>query len=156
MKKIILNYGKYALVDDDVYESVVALGKWWCAFRDNNTYARNKNNIYMHRFILKVEGSQNYVDHKNRNGLDNRRENLRVTNVYNNFLNHRGNPNKKGRSSKFKGVVKAKDCVRWRVYIGLNNKTIYLGSFKKETDAALKYNEKAKELFGEYAYLNEI
>jgi len=63
---------------------------------------------------------------------------------------------RKGVSSKYKGVslIKARD--KWVANIGLKGKVIRLGYYDCEKEAALVYNEKAKELFGEYANLNKL
>lgn len=42
----------------------------------------------------------------------------------------------------------------WLSQIQLNHKTIYIGKFKNELEAALAYDEKAKKLFGQYAKTN--
>lgn len=73
-----------------------------------------------------------------------------ITSAQNSY-NKRGSKNS---SSKYKGVTKVKN--KWVASIGYQNKRYYLGRFKNEDDAALAYNEKAKELFGEYAYINKI
>ena len=62
----------------------------------------------------------------------------------------------KGSSSKYKGVTFDKWTSRWESYIGYNGEKIHLGRYKSEEKAALVYNEKAKELFGEFANLNII
>jgi hypothetical protein len=45
---------------------------------------------------------------------------------------------------------------KWQAYINYNHKRICLGCFDSEEEAALEYNKKAKELFGEFAYINQI
>ncbi len=55
----------------------------------------------------------------------------------------------KNAKENFRGVT-----VRYTARIGFNNKMIIIGTFDKELDAALAYNQKAKELFGEKAVLN--
>lgn len=59
-------------------------------------------------------------------------------------------------SSKYKGIHWKKKDTKWYAQIHKDGIQYYLGSFVYETDAALAYNEKAEELFGEYAYLNLI
>jgi len=98
------------------------------------------------------------VDHINGDTLDNRRANLRVVTKEQNNMNRR---KRKGCSSKYKGVSLDRDHGRalWKAYIGgksTGGKRIILGRFKKERDAALAYNEAAKELFGQYAKLNVV
>ena len=90
------------------------------------------------------------IDHINGNGLDYRKCNLRVCTHQQNLQNQRI---QKG-VSKFKGVCWHKASQKWMAKIKHNYKTIYLGVFNNEIDAAKSYNKKAKELFGEFARLN--
>ena len=85
------------------------------------------------------------VDHKNGDPLDNRRKNLRVCTHRQNCQGRRPNKNC---LSKYKGVSWFKG--KWTAMI--NQK--YLGRFDNEINAAKAYDEKAKELYGEYAYIN--
>lgn len=100
------------------------------------------------------------VDHINHDILDNRRENLRLATSSQNSQNKlKTRDNTK--YSQFKGVCfyayDGKKLARpWRAYIKINGKRQWLGYFQTEADAALAYNEKAKELFGEFALLNDI
>ena len=91
------------------------------------------------------------VDHINRDGLDNRRHNLRFcTNAQNNHCAPYG----KG-TSKYKGVSWQKKSKRWIVSIKHNGKVLSLGRFNGEDEAALAYNKKAQALWGEFAYINK-
>ncbi len=118
-------------------------GKEYLAFKDEN----NKK-VYFHRLIIKARIGQ-FVDHINGNGLDNRRINLRiVTNAQNNY-NRRPKYN-------FKRVFYLKRINKYMASIMFKRKTIYLGVFIRPEDAAKAYNKKAKELFGEFAWLNKI
>lgn len=102
-----------------------------------------------HRLILNAKLPLQ-VDHINGNGLDNRKNNLRmVTSQQNNF-------NRKPINSKYKGVAFHKSCNSWEAKICLNQKRIYIGMFKTDKEAAQAYNLKAIELFGEFAYLNKV
>lgn len=157
MKKILLNkrntgspnYKKYfALVDDEDFERVNAIN--WSIVKPNNTvlYAI-ANNIYMHRFIVDYKE----VDHINHNGLDNRKENLRQSTRQQNSWNKRGIKNG---TSPYKGVSYHTISKKWIAVIGTHFNRTYIGSYKTDIEAARAYNQKAKELFGEYAYLNKI
>ena len=64
--------------------------------------------------------------------------------------------NRNYKKIKYKGVHFNKYNNKWRVRISLNNKLIHLGYFNTEEIAALAYNEKAKELFGDFCYMNEV
>jgi hypothetical protein len=90
-----------------------------------------------------------YIDHINGNPSDNRIENLReCTSKQNNF-----NKKKYGKH-KYKGVYKSYN--RYKVQIMHNGILLYKGQYKTEEEAAIVYNNTAKELFGEFAYLNKI
>lgn len=112
-----------------------------------------RKTIRLHNEILKI----NFVDHKNGNGLDNRRENLRASNHTLNAQNrHKLRPNKQ---SKYKGVIRNKQVltkITWIARIKVNGKQIHLGSFNNELDAAKAYNKAALKYFGEYASLNNL
>lgn len=104
----------------------------------------------MHREIMDVP-KHLVCDHINHNGLDNRKNNLRTCTRQQNTHNQK--PRKKG-TSKYKGVDWNKRQKKWRARIYYRGKCHYLGYFNNEIDAALTYDKKAKELFGEFACLN--
>jgi hypothetical protein len=162
--QIELTQGMQAIVDPEDYEW---LSKWnWHSHKktgnkNNDVYvARVKNkrdNFFMHRLIMEkyhgdITGKQ--IDHINRNQLDNRKENLRVCTRSENLQNRE--KCKSARSSIYRGVSFNKQMGKWTSYICMNEKTKYLGSFSTQEDAALKYNEAARELYGEFAHLNNI
>lgn len=162
MKKILLTKNQFAIVDDEDFEEVNK-HKWCSSFsiytkcyvairvlpkKDND----KKQMLLMHRFILNAP-KEFMVDHINHNSLDNRKINLRLcTNSQNqmNVLKH------KKSLSGYKGVSLNKKNMKWISKIVINKKTINLGYFTDKIEAAKAYNEKAKELFGEFAYLNKL
>jgi hypothetical protein len=118
---------------------------------------RHKCNTSMiHRFLLKPADDM-IVDHINGNKLDNRRCNLRIVDAKQSSYN-KAKFNPTTASSPYKGVSKIvrKSGNVYYVCIKKNGTVHRLGIFKNEEDAARAYNEKAQELFGEYAYLNVI
>ena len=101
------------------------------------------------------------VDHINGDKLDNRRHNLRLATRKDNEANKRKRRTQAGGSttSKYKGVSLMKDKPRtkpWRCLITADGKRMPLGVFATEEAAAEAYNEAAKEVFGEFALLNDI
>jgi hypothetical protein len=111
--------------------------------------------ISMHRVILDPPDGL-VVDHRNGEPLDNRRCNLRLATLEENARNHRKRVTATG--SQFKGVALAKDkwrtAKKWRARIVVDSKSIHLGYFANEVDAAKAYDEAAKIHFGEFARLN--
>jgi len=153
IRLIPLTQGKFAIVHAEDYEWLSQYK--WCALKthDNKFYAvRRKNNktIIMHRQIMNAPAGL-VVDHIDGNGLNNRRTNLRICTQAQNIHNSRPRRN---RSSKYKGVFWNKTNKKWIVTIHKGDKRIYLGGFDDEIEAALAYDRKATELFGEFAYLN--
>jgi len=156
MAQIKLTQGKYTLVDDDLYGW---LNRWkWYALKGNSTYYARRNvckdgkreTIRMHRLILGARTGE-IVDHQNLNGLDNRRCNIRLCTKAQNKQNSR--PVKKSKS-RYKGVTWHKNLNKWMASIMLYYRSIHIGYYKTEVEAAKAYDAKAKKLFGEYAYLN--
>jgi hypothetical protein len=151
-KLIPLTQGKLAIVDAEDYSRLNKL-KWYANRAKRTYYARGTikgTRVGMHRQILTAPPHL-YVDHKNRNGLDNRKSNLRLCTHFQNQQNRRPSLNGK---SKYKGVCWSKRHKKFRARITYNKKSFHLGLFDSEIDAAKAYDKKARELFGEFAYLN--
>jgi hypothetical protein len=158
LKQISLTQGKFALIDDADYEW---LNQWkWHACRWGRTFYarrlyylnRKQNGILMHREILKLKPSNiQETDHIDGNGLNNQRVNLRSCTKGENRFNSKPYRNS---SSRFKGVSRHSINQKWRASITKNGKFNSLGCFIDEVDAARAYDEKAKELFGDFARLN--
>lgn len=156
-RKLKLMQGDVALVDAEDYERV-AQYSWWVKAHPKRVvkYAAGKVGnklVTLHRFILNApKGKQ--VDHKNHNGLDNRRSNLRLCSHSQNI--HRRNMMKVNKTSKYKGVHRYKNGNCWCSAIRVDGKRMFLGYFDCEKEAARKYNAAAKKHFGEFAWLNQI
>lgn len=115
---------------------------------------RNYKYVYMHRIIMGLDfGDGLQVDHINGDGLDNRRLNLRLATQQQNQMNRRINRVNK---NKFKGIVFHRKSGTWNARIFHNQKRYSLGYHPTQETAALAYNQKAKELFGEFACLNKV
>lgn len=162
MKRIPLAQDKFALVDDIDYKRVSQYhwrwkrkgGDIYYAYRRKESKGR-RTSISMHRFILRLSSNEKrLVDHRNFNGLDNRKVNLRLATTQENCRHSR--KHRDCTHSRYKGVYWEQGRKQWRAYIYLNKKKIWLGRFVDEKEAARAYNKKAKEMFGEYALLNNI
>jgi len=160
MKKIKLTQGKFALVDDEDFEY---LNQWkWYATKSRSTfYAMRKewsrvfkkdSTILMHRQICKTKARM-ITDHKDHNGLNNQKENIRTCTHGQNQKNRTATT---GRSSKYLGVFWFAARKHWVARINNKYKSFYLGSFKKEKDAARAYNEAAIKYHKEFANLNKV
>lgn len=167
MKEIPLLHGYIAIIDDEDYERVSRYT--WTPLIDKSprlstVYARTsiqtrsrkearetglprKKTILLHRFILGVDDPRIHVDHKNGNGLDNRRENIRVATVSQNRQNSRP-----WASKRYKGVTR--NCNKFQASIRANGDNVFIGNFETEEDAALAYDSLARLHFGEFARCN--
>lgn len=168
-KKGSKNRGKYfAMVDDKDFEHLNEYN-WSIIIHNHSSYAicRNKRHgkaIHMHRLVSGLTNVKFQIDHKDNNGLNNQRSNLRICTQAQNNKNMRkrkyGMCKYKGvslRKIKYKSVI-GNDAVYkyWTVRILINKKRMFLGHFETEKEAALAYNKMAKKHFREFAKLNVI
>lgn len=161
MKQIpIQNRDFFAQVDDEDYD-LVSQYRWYAIDnrKKRTAYAsrsldRNgkRTSELMHRLILGAQPGQ-FVDHKDGDGLNNVRSNLRIATKMQNACN-RKKPEFKNASSKYKGVTFSKRDQKWYAYIEVNKKRKFLGYHPTQEDCALAYDLAAQEFHGEYAYLN--
>lgn len=151
MKELTLSRGKIALVDDEDFE-YVSQWKWTALFTSKNWYAsRDGSKILLHRIIMRARSGQ-IVDHKDRNGLNCQKINLRFCTKSQNQMNRRP----RGGTSRYKGVWLRGDTDRWQAEIHYNYKKVSLGCYNTQEEAAIAYNKAAKEYHGEFANLNLI
>jgi len=160
-KLLPLTQDKFAIVDPQDYEQLSQY-KWYAKKGYSTYYAGRGVRVYedgryvrvkqklMHRLITNAPAGM-IVDHRNHNGLDNRRENMRVCTREQNSHNQRPY---RGSSCGYKGVTLHKRDGVFEVNIRYKGKLNYIGRFKDADDAAKAYDKKAVELFGEFAYLN--
>ena len=161
-----MNLNRYTLVDNEDYEW---LSQWkWHLTKNTHfpftEYAKRNRpraekpdaDILMHRMILRKHGIKiggKLVDHINHNGLDNRKENIRMATRSENKAYGKIYRNN---TSGYKGVSWDKEQNKWAVSISINGKDKKIGRFLNKEEAALVYNDVAKQYFGEFAYLNQI
>lgn len=147
-----LGNGKRAVVDASVYDF---LNQWnWHCSKDGYVVRFiNRTMIQMHSLILKVPKGKE-VDHKDRDRLNNRRDNLRPCTKAQNQGNRWKSSHAK--TSKFKGVYFAKKEQRFVAQGTNGGRGITLGRFVSEAEAAKAYNVWAKSNFGKFVYLNPV
>lgn len=105
-----------------------------------------RKTLLMHKLLI----PNAEVDHKNHNGLDNRRSNLRSATGSQNAANRRRRLRKF--SSRHKGVHR--HYSKFRAAVTVNGKTKYLGVYASEKAAARAYDDAARKHFGRFAALN--
>lgn len=153
--EIDLGNGKTTLIDAIDYD--LAMLTWHCSngYAVRNFYCHGKyHTTRLHRLILERAlnrklGPKEVVDHINGIRTDNRRSNLRVATTQENCRNQ---CKPKHNTSGYKGVVFLRG--KWQAQVKHNRKNVYVGLFNTALEAARAYDEKAKELFGEFAQLN--
>jgi hypothetical protein len=140
---VTLTQGRVAIVDV-IDLAVVENVKWYATQAQNTCYAtRSRDGKGLHRIIIDPPHGLE-VDHKDRDGLNNRRENLRVATHAQNRANRPG-----WGFSSYKGVSRG-DGTKWVACAG----AIHVGVYDTEIDAALAHDRVAYELDPEFAFLN--
>lgn len=161
VREIVLNSPKHGqkicLINEEDFDLVRSYK--WClkkcqhinyAIADARIEGRNST-ILMHRIILGITDSKVFTDHKDGNGLNNLRSNLRIATPLQNARNLScRNP------LGLKGIGYSPRHKKYRARIRNNGKLIGLGFFKTKIEAAKAYNQAAIKYFGEFAKLNPI
>lgn len=153
----------WTLISEEDLPSV-ALYKWTLNTkgRENRTHyaktdtrtATGKRSLSLHRYLMSPADDL-MVDHINGDGLDNRRDNLRICTLAENRRNERKRIPTDGKaSSPFKGAIWDAERNLWQGRINIAGATTNLGRFSDEQDAALAYDIAAKKAFGPFARLN--
>lgn len=158
---------RLALIDDDDYDAVSQFtwcsrprsdGKGFYVYRYIRIGPRHYKKELLHHFLMRPLIAK--VDHRDGDGLNNQRANLRHATQQQNSFNQ---CKRRGASSRYKGVTKIglihglyQAKKKWLARIRHNNKLIVLGYFRTQKEAAIAYNERAAELFGEFARINEV
>jgi len=142
---------EFAIVDREDYEELSKY-KWGVRRCGRHVYAiryDNRKVILMHRAIMHPPDNM-LVDHFDGNGLNNRRSNLRICTPAQNTYNSRP----RGGASKFKGVDFVKRTGKYRAAVGHKGKKCIAGEFRDEVEAARARDKLARQLQGEYAWIN--
>jgi len=160
MKKIPLTHNKYALIDEEDYHLVKNYA--WTASSSRNVryYARTfiksedgskkSTSLFLQHLIVGFPPSGKRLFFKDGDPLNCQKSNIEfVTFGQASHSHYQKNKLCKNAKENFRGVT-----VSYIARIGYNNKSIVLGTFDSELEAAIAYNQKAIELFGEKAVLN--
>ena len=152
-----LGAGQYALIDDADWPSVGRHS--WHIWRNRAASYGRRPTIYpatwvtidgkrlhlrMHTFLTGLSR----VDHVDRDGMNNQRDNFRECTPGQNSANTSAHADS---TSRYKGVSWHKLGRKWAAQIVGRG---YLGLFSDEKDAARAYDEAAVQLWGEFANLN--
>jgi hypothetical protein len=150
-----LTRGMVALVDDADWPQVDAY-KWHAVeARPGIFYAETRLRnarcpLRMHRFLLDAQTGQ-VIDHRNHNGLDNRRGNIRFCTITQNNQNQKLS---RRNTTGYKGVSWHSQAQKYQVFISLDGRNRNLGLFSDVIEAAQAYDRAAQGLYGEFASLN--
>lgn len=154
----VLTRGYVTLVSQEDAEFV---GRWsWStlALPDGKLRAVRRENrrgkgafYYLHREILGAPDGM-VVDHRNADGLDNRRSNIRICTPAQNARNQR--VQRRPKSVGLKGVYHDRERDRWQAYITVAGKRKMIGRFRTAVEAAMAYDRMAIEMHGDFARTN--
>lgn len=155
MIEIPLSQSLVTVIDDADWDAA-KMYRWCASVGSWGTYAianivkpdGKRTMIKLHRVVMNAQPGP-LVDHRNHNGLDNRRENLRLCTTAQNGANNRPAP------GRYKGVGWHSLRCKWRAYIMVDRQPRHLGLFDDPWEAAQAYNTAAHEAWGEFAYLNQ-
>lgn len=144
MLTILTEKGQEILVDEEDWHLVAE--HTWCLRNGYAATTIDGRGLYMHRMILGLDGSRPIVDHKNRNRLDNQKQNLRICTFSQNSANRIADSDSK---TGMKGVCP--DRGRFRAYIMVNGKSRHLGCFETP-ELAKEFRDLAADiLLGDFA-----
>lgn len=152
MRQIPLTQGQFAKVDDADFDWL-SQWKWTAQKTGHNFYAMRHDRgrlVLMHRLINSTPEAM-VTDHRDGDGLNSQRCNLRTATQRQNMMNRHG---KRGGSSSYKGVwvdPNPRNRKQWRAAIRINGRVRYLGRFHTEAEAADAYAIAAREHFGQFA-----
>jgi len=147
---LLLPTGHLTWINENDLEAVSKYS-WHVQIAKHTNYARRGSRLHgkgftqgMHQFLLGCKR----VDHVDRDGLNNRRSNLRPATVQQNAFNRV----QLGGTSVYKGVHLNRKS--WRAMIRIDQKKVHIGSYKTEIEAAKAYDAIAIKIQGGFARLN--
>lgn len=151
MAELLIPYkGKvYRCQYDQEDEAVIKQYTWHLINGYATTFIKGKA-ILFHRLVMKVEDPEKQVDHRFHDKLDNRKAMLRVCTRAENRRNSQ--KHKATAHSKFKGIYN--DQGRWHAQIMQDGKVKNLGRNSSEIMAAKLYDQRALEIFKDFAFIN--
>jgi hypothetical protein len=155
--RVSLGGERHAVIDESDAE-LILVHKWWARRSFNTWYACARIGgddgvrrlIDMHRLIM-GKPPATMVDHRDGDGLNNRRSNLRLCTPSQNQQNRRRDARN---TSGYRGVTYHKQVGKWQAQLMHEGRMHYLGVFCDPRDAALAYDAMAIERFGDFANLN--
>lgn len=148
-----LTQGLVAVID--ARDAPLVAGRYWAASKAGSTFYAitnvrlsdgRKSTLKMHRVII-GDTAAAHVDHIDRNGLNNRRANLRAASCAENGANR---PAQKNNRSGFKGVSFDMRSGKWRAEISKNGRRVSLGLHKSAELASAAYVEAAASMHGKF------
>jgi hypothetical protein len=152
--RIPLTHGHFTTIDTADYD--LANRYLWCAHKDRNTFyaitnIRRSDGGWTHLKLHTLLAGYNETDHRDGNGLNNTRANMRDASTSQNGANK---VKRTGTTSRFKGVSWNKQVGKWRVCIRIDGKVKHLGYYTDEVSAALAYDAAARKYHGEFGRYN--
>jgi hypothetical protein len=161
MREIPLTRGMVALVDDEDFEAVSRHrwhavlkrgGRTWYAMTNVRKEDGRRTTIEMQAVVLGKDPGGRQIDHKNGNGLDNQRGNLRYATMSEQRRNSAARMNNK---TGFKGVTLSyRPTGLYAAQLSTKEQRFTIGYFKTPEEAARAYDRKAREVYGEFARTN--
>jgi len=159
MKEVLLTRGMVALVDDADFDFLSKHS--WCyrigrnrrtGYAESNISINGEwTRVLMHRYIMDADRKVE-IDHRDGNGLNNQRANLRIATHSQNL--HNSHPHRRPKTSKYKGVCWHKAMKKWHAQIRINGRAISIGFFDSQEDAARAYDATSRLHCGEFSKQN--